>query len=154
MKLEFLIHKIFKISYLIFGIKSIYLIFKDLVVRSLKAVHEGRAYPMLMSMHLSIVSRMLLSYKNEFHEFVNELSQMMGHTNPDDVAGQLLDVWIDKMPCVTQPERRKLLSLALTSLMSTGSPLVLQRIYGLLLNVTETLNDIMRTDEGNTSMIE
>ena len=109
---------------------------------------------MLMSMHLSIVSRMLLSYKNEFHEFVNELSQMMGHTNPDDVAGQLLDVWIDKMPCVTQPERRKLLSLALTSLMSTGSPLVLQRIYGLLLNVTETLNDIMRTDEGNTSMIE
>ena len=97
---------------------------------------------------------MLLSYKNEFHEFVNELSQMMGHTNPDDVAGQLLDVWIDKMPCVTQPERRKLLSLALTSLMSTGSPLVLQRIYGLLLNVTETLNDIMRTDEGNTSMIE
>ena len=45
----------------------------------------------------------------------------------------------------------KLLSLALTSLMSTGSPLVLQRIFGLLLNVTETLNDIMRTDEGGTA---
>ena len=33
------------------------LMFKDLIIRSLKAVHEGRAYPMLMSMHLSIVSR-------------------------------------------------------------------------------------------------
>ena len=97
---------------------------------------------------------MLLNHKSEFHEFVNELTQLMGLSNPDDVAGQLLDVWIDKMPCVTQPERRKLLSLALTSLMSTGSPLVLRRIYGLLLNVTETLNDIMRPDEDNTSMIE
>ena len=115
-------------------------------------MHEGRAYPMLMSMHLSIVSRMILSYKSEFHQFINELTQIMGiQSNSDDVAGQLLDVWIDKMPCVTQPERRKLLSLALTSLMSTGSPLVLQRIFGLLLNVTETLNDIMRTDEGGTA---
>ena len=114
-------------------------------------MHEGRAYPMLMSMHLSIVSRMILSYKSEFHQFINELTQIMGLSNSDDVAGQLLDVWIDKMPCVTQPERRKLLSLALTSLMSTGSPLVLQRIFGLLLNVTETLNDIMRTDEGGTA---
>ena len=120
-------------------------------------MHEGRAYPMLMSMHLSIVSRMILSYKSEFHQFINELTQIMGHSNSDDVAGQLLDVWIDKMPCVTQPERRKLLSLALTSLMSTGSPLVLQRIFGLLLNVTETLNDIMRTDDGGagkSSLIE
>ena len=58
------------------------------------------------------------------------------------------------MPCVTQPERRKLLSLALTSLMNSGSPVVLQRIYGLLLNVTETLNDIMRQDEENAAMIE
>ena len=115
-------------------------------------MHEGRAYPMLMSMHLSIVSRMILSYKNEFHQFINELTQSIGqHSNSDEVSGQLLDVWIDKMPCVTQPERRKLLSLALTSLMSTGSPLVLQRIFGLLLNVTETLNDIMRTDEGGTA---
>ena len=115
-------------------------------------MHEGRAYPMLMSMHLSIVSRMILSYKNEFHQFINELTQIIGqHSNSDEVSGQLLDVWIDKMPCVTQPERRKLLSLALTSLMSTGSPLVLQRIFGLLLNVTETLNDIMRTDEGGTA---
>jgi hypothetical protein len=44
--------------------------------------------------------------------------------------------------------------LALTSLMNSGSPVVLQRIYGLLLNVTETLNDIMRQDEDNSAMIE
>ena len=37
---------------------------------------------------------MLLNHKSEFHEFVNELTQLMGLSNPDDVAGQLLDVWI------------------------------------------------------------
>ena len=71
----------------------------------------------------------------------------------DEVAGKLLDVWMDKMPCVTQPDRRKLLSLALTSLLNSGSPVVEQRIYGVLLNVTETLNDIMRQDDDNSAII-
>ena len=128
-------------------------LFKPLILRSLRAVHEGRAYPMLMSMHLSIVSRMILNNKSEFHQFLNELAQE-DNVNSDDVAAQILEVWSEKMPCVTQPDRRKLLSLALTSLMNSGSPVVLQRIYGLLLNVTETLNDIMRQDDDNSVLIE
>ena len=94
-----------------------------------------------------------MSYKSEFHEFINEVANEDG-LNSDDVAGQVLDVWMEKMPCVTQPDRRKLLSLSLTSLMSTGSPVVLKRIYGLLLNVTETLNDIIRQDDDNAALIE
>ncbi len=128
-------------------------IFQNLVIRSIKAVHEGRAYPMLMSMHLSIVSRMILSYNNEFQEFLTQVANE-DNCGSDLIAGQILDIWIDKMPCVTQPDRRKLLSLALTSLISTGSPVVLQRIYGLLLNVTETLNDIIRQDDENSALIE
>ena len=65
---------------------------------------------MLMSVHLSIVSRMILSYKPEFQEFLNALATENGN-HSDDIAAQILDVWMDKMPCVTQPERRKLLSL-------------------------------------------
>ena len=75
-----------------------------------QAVYEGQAYPMLMSVHLSIVSRMILSYKPEFQEFLNALATENGN-HSDDIAAQILDVWMDKMPCVTQPERRKLLSL-------------------------------------------
>ena len=73
-------------------------------------MYEGQAYPMLMSVHLSIVSRMILSYKPEFQEFLNALATENGN-HSDDIAAQILDVWMDKMPCVTQPERRKLLSL-------------------------------------------
>ena len=58
-----------------------------------------------------------------------------------------MDVWCDKMPCVTAPERKKLLALALASLLTSESPVVLQRVYMVLLNVAETLNDVTRPDE-------
>ena len=48
------------------------------------------------------------------------------------------------MPCVTAPERRKLLALALASLLTSESPVVLSRVYLVLLNVAETLNDVTR----------
>ena len=82
----------------------------NLIFVFFQAVYEGQAYPMLMSVHLSIVSRMILSYKPEFQEFLNALATENGN-HSDDIAAQILDVWMDKMPCVTQPERRKLLSL-------------------------------------------
>ncbi len=43
--------------------------------------------------------------------------------------------------------RRKLLALALASLLTTESPVVLSRIYTIFLNIAETLNDITRPDE-------
>ena len=63
-------------------------------------------------------------------------------------AGKVLDVWCDKMPCVTAPERRKLLALALASLLTSESPVVLSRVYLVLLNVAETLNDVTRYGRG------
>ena len=51
------------------------------------------------------------------------------------------------MPCVTAPERRKLLALALASLLTTESPVVLQRVYIVFLNLVETLNDVTKTDD-------
>ena len=56
-------------------------------------------------------------------------------------------MWCDKMPCVTAPERRKLLALALASLLTTESPVVLQRVYIVFLNIVETLNDVTKTDD-------
>ena len=52
-----------------------------------RAIHDGDDYPMLMSLHLSIASRVLLNYANEFNEFVNQLAVELQST-PDKVAGQ------------------------------------------------------------------
>ena len=70
---------------------------------------------------------------------------MIDHIIP--YLGKVLDVWCDKMPCVTAPERRKLLALALASLLTSESPVVLGRVYLVLLNIAETLNDVTRTNE-------
>ena len=108
---------------------------------------------MLMSLHLSIASRLLLNYKEEFTEFLMELANENGSTH-DEVTGHLLDVWLKKMENVTQPERKKLLSLALASLLDSGSPLILHRIFLVFLNITETLNDIIRPDDESSNLIE
>ncbi len=85
-------------------------------------------------------------------------------------SGRVLDVWLDKMPCVTQPDKKKLLSLALCSLLplttaanansipaataTTSTDVVRDRVFGILASVTEVLNDVTRTDEDTGAIIE
>ncbi len=86
-------------------------------------------------------------------------------------SGRVLDVWLDKMPCVTQPDKKKLLSLALCSLLplttaanansspagtanASSTDVVRDRVFGILASVTEVLNDVTRTDEDTGAIIE
>jgi hypothetical protein len=121
-------------------------VLEPLLLRVMEAVHEGREYPMLMSLHLSILSRLILASHALFASLCLTSATRLG-SNHNDVAGKVLDVWCDKMPCVTAPERRKLLALALASLLTTESPVVLSRVYIVFLNIVETLNDVTRPDE-------
>jgi hypothetical protein len=130
-------------------------IFRPLLLCSVRAVCEGDNYPMLMTLHLSIVSRLILAYPNQFSEMTVVLAQEMdkeqGH-----VAARLLDVWFDKMPCVTQPEKKKLLSLALCSMLGSGAAVVYEgnRIYSILVNVVETLNDVTNVDNETGNYVD
>ena len=56
-------------------------------IDNFRAIHEGDDYPMLMSLHLSIASRILLKYSNLFNEFVHQLAVELEST-PDKVAGK------------------------------------------------------------------
>jgi len=51
---------------------------------------------------------------------VVKVAQELGETQ-EIVLNKILDVWLDKMALVTQLERRKLLGLALTSLLTSQS---------------------------------
>merc|ERR1712012_1373435 len=121
-------------------------ILEPLLVTVMAAVHTGSDYPMLMSLHLSILSRLILSSHALFSNLCLTTASKL-NSNHNDVAGKVLDVWCDKMPCVTAPERRKLLALALASLLTSESPVVLQRVYIVFLNLVETLNDVTKTDD-------
>lgn len=124
---------------------------QPMLPRILEAVHQGEEYPMVMSMHLSIVARILLISREAFGQSLSRVSEGVG-TSQEMVLGKILDVWLDKMSLVTQPERRKLLGLALASMLTAQSPAVLERFCGILLNVAEVLNDIMKTDNCGTQL--
>ena len=109
---------------------------------------EGTDFPMLMSLHLSIIARILTSYPNTCDDFTNEVSRYFNKPD-DEIKGQILDVWLDKMPLVTQTDRRKLLAMGLATIIFSGSTVVQQRIYGILQNVAEALNDVMRPEDNN-----
>lgn len=68
-----------------------------------RKVYENDEYPMVMTMYLAIVARVLIIDQNVF-------SQVLQEINIPQFLEKLLDVWISKMPSVTQPEKRKLLS--------------------------------------------
>ncbi len=63
-------------------------------------------------------------------------------------------MWLDRLTCVTQPERKKICALALSSLVASGAEVVNSRIYGVLLAVTETLNDITKSEEETGNIVE
>ncbi|QQP56718.1 Zgc:91897 [Caligus rogercresseyi] len=56
------------------------------------------------------------------------------------------------MSLVWAAEEKKLLALSLCSLLTSGSPVVLDRIYMIFLNVTSTLNDITKPDNNGGFM--
>ncbi|XP_023328884.1 importin-11 [Eurytemora carolleeae] len=121
-------------------------VLEPLLLIVVEAVHTGEDYPVLMSLHLSILSRLILISHSLFSQLCLTAATLI-NSNHNDVAGKVLDVWCDKMACVTAPERRKLLSLALASLLTTESPVVLSRVYMVFLNIAETLNDVTRPDD-------
>ena len=140
-------------------------LFRDLIFKSYQAVYDGVDFPMLMSLHLSIISWMLLKYPEECGQFITQLENQNTNVNATisqtdsggiaSAAGRVLDVWIDKMSLVTQSDRRKLLALGLSSLLlPNGSQVVHERIYGIIQNVTETLNDIMKYKEDSQTYID
>lgn len=68
-----------------------------------RKVYENEDYPMVMTMYLAIVARILIIDQVTFSEVLQEL-------NIPQLFETILDVWIAKMPLVSQSEKRKLLS--------------------------------------------
>lgn len=58
---------------------------------------------MVMTMYLAIVARVLIIDQNVFIQVLHEV-------NEPNFLERILDVWINKMPVVTQLDKRKLLS--------------------------------------------
>ncbi|XP_013780751.1 importin-11-like [Limulus polyphemus] len=121
-------------------------LFHPLLSTVLSSLLQNEDFPMVASMYLSLLARVILHNQRVFAKLLQDKASEKGQQT-EEVLSSMLDIWLEKMPLVHPVERRKLLGLALTSMITSNVVVIHDRFCGLLLAVNEVLNDIIRTDD-------
>ncbi|NXV81651.1 IPO11 protein, partial [Atlantisia rogersi] len=90
--------------------------FQALLPSVFRGIIDGERYPVVMSTYLGIMGRVLLQNASFFSLLLNQMTYELGQ-ELDHILGNLIEMWVDRMDNITQPERRKLSALALLSLL-------------------------------------
>ncbi|MBN3277435.1 IPO11 protein, partial [Polyodon spathula] len=77
-------------------------------------------YPVVMSTYLGVIGRVLLQNGSFFSSLLTQMAVDF-HQEMDQLLGSLIEMWVDRMDNITQPERRKLSALALLSLLPSDN---------------------------------
>ncbi|XP_071587673.1 importin-11 isoform X4 [Heliangelus exortis] len=90
--------------------------FQQLLPSVLRGIIDGERYPVVMSTYLGIMGRVLLQNASFFSLLLSQVACELGQ-EMDQILGNMIEMWVDRMDNITQPERRKLSALALLSLL-------------------------------------
>ncbi|XP_012519960.1 PREDICTED: importin-11 [Propithecus coquereli] len=85
-----------------------------------RGIIEGERYPVVMSTYLGVMGRVLLQNASFFSSLLNEMAHKFNQ-EMDQLLGNMIEMWVDRMDNITQPERRKLSALALLSLLPSDN---------------------------------
>uniref|UniRef100_A0A8C2PBN2 Importin-11 n=1 Tax=Capra hircus TaxID=9925 RepID=A0A8C2PBN2_CAPHI len=85
-----------------------------------RGIIEGERYPVVMSTYLGVMGRVLLQNTSFFSSLLNEMAHKFNQ-EMDQLLGNMIEMWVDRMDNITQPERRKLSALALLSLLPSDN---------------------------------
>ncbi|XP_034026426.1 importin-11 [Thalassophryne amazonica] len=119
--------------------------FQPLLPVVFRGIVDGERYPVVMSTYLGIMGRVLLQNSSFFSTL---LTQMASECNQetDQLLGCVIEMWVDRMDNITQPERRKLSSLALLSLLPSDNSVIQDKFCGIINICVEALHDILTED--------
>uniref|UniRef100_A0AAQ4RM93 Importin-11 n=1 Tax=Gasterosteus aculeatus aculeatus TaxID=481459 RepID=A0AAQ4RM93_GASAC len=119
--------------------------FQPLLPAVLRGIVAGERYPVVMSTYLGIIGRILLQNSSFFSslltQMASECSQKM-----EQLLASVIEMWVDRMDNITQPERRKLSSLALLSLLPSDNSVIQDKFCGIINISVEALHDVMTED--------
>ncbi|XP_036164287.1 importin-11 isoform X4 [Myotis myotis] len=110
-----------------------------------RGIIEGERYPVVMSTYLGVMGRVLLQNTS----FFSSLLTVMAHKcnqEMDQLLGNMIEMWVDRMDNITQPERRKLSALALLSLLPSDNSVIQDKFCGIINIAVEGLHDVMTED--------
>lgn len=107
-----------------------------------KQIFEDNCYPMVFGSYITILARVFLYDQNLFIQFLpGGVADFPGNFE------KLMDIWLNRMPLITQPEKKKLLSLALgATISSIPNPIVESRLNGILQNIGYSIQEIIREE--------
>lgn len=101
-----------------------------------RSYYQQTNFPQVLQIYLQIISRVLVNDQVTF-------SVVLAETGAQDALEKILTAWLENMRRVTAIEERKLLALALSSLLTVSNDVIYKNFAGIITNVTEALNDIM-----------
>ncbi|XP_054842546.1 importin-11 isoform X1 [Eublepharis macularius] len=119
--------------------------FQPLLPSVFRGIISGERYPVVMSSYLGIIGRVLLQNKSFFSLLLNQMACEFGQ-EPDMLLGHVIEMWVDRMDNITQPERRKLSALALLSLLPSDNSIIQDKFCGIINVSVEGLHDVMTED--------
>ncbi|XP_029798165.1 importin-11 isoform X2 [Suricata suricatta] len=96
--------------------------FQPILPYVFRGIIEGERYPVVMSTYLGVMGRVLLQNTSFFSSLLNEMAHKFNQ-EMDQLLGNMIEMWVDRMDNITQPERRKLSALALLSLLPSDNRL-------------------------------
>lgn len=107
-----------------------------------KQIFEDNCYPMVFGSYITILGRVFLYDQSLFVQFLPG-----GVADFPNSFEKLLDIWLNRMPLITQPEKKKLLSLALGSTLSSiPNPIIESRLNGIFQNIAYCIQEIIREE--------
>ncbi|KAI5086267.1 importin-11 isoform X1 [Silurus meridionalis] len=105
--------------------------FQSLLPAVFRGVMEGERYPVVMSTYLGIIGRVLLQNSSFFSSLLTQMA-IEFNQEVEQLLGNLVEMWVDRMDNITQPERRKLSSLALLSLLPSDNIILIHKQVSVL----------------------
>lgn len=94
-----------------------------------------------------MIARVLILDQVTFSMILNELGI-------SDAMEKIVTSWLVDMPAVARNNEKKLLALALTSLMTVSSDIIFENFSAIMANISATLNDITNEDEQTGTKVE
>ncbi|XP_053264554.1 importin-11 [Podarcis raffonei] len=119
--------------------------FQPLLPSVFQGIINGERYPVVMSTYLGVIGRVLLQNKSFFSLLLNQMACESGQ-EPHQLLGHMIEMWVDRMDNITQPERRKLSALALLSLLPSDNSIIQDKFCGIINISVEGLHDVMTED--------
>ncbi|GIX70549.1 importin-11 [Caerostris darwini] len=117
-------------------------LFQEMLSFVLSLALENHVLPISLSIYLSLISRVILHNQVIFGSILQKRANE-SQKSVEIIFGKLLEVWLNHMSVFGHIEKRKLMALALTCLLTSNSDVVHERICGIFLSVVEVLNDIL-----------